>query len=70
MSYYDDLRTMKKEINELINESKGKKIKLCELSVHYGMKFGFGRKAIENTLKDFKDQGRIVLLKDEFEVLA
>ena len=69
MSYYENIKQMKLEINELIHQKKGQKVKISDLSIHYGMRYGFGRRVIENALKDFKDSGVIILNKDDFEVL-
>lgn len=69
MGYYDNQRMMKLELQELIRTTKEKRIAISGLVVHYGLKFGFGRRILENALKDFHDNGQIILTKNEFEVL-
>ena len=69
MSYYNDMKKMKIELNDLIQNNKGKTIQLNPLTLQYGQRFGFGKRTILNTLKDYKDAGQIILYEDSFEVL-
>ena len=69
MGYYENIRTMKQELQELIHQNKGKTISISSLSLSYGMRYGFGKRVVENALKDFKEVGQIVLYKDSFEVV-
>lgn len=68
-SYYDSLRMLKVDLQDLVSQNPGKRIAIAPLVVKYGVRFGFGRRTLENVLREFQADNRILLYKDEFEVL-
>lgn len=59
MSYYEQKRRFLGDIQNIVEDNKGKDVEIAVLEYKFGLKYGFSKQAILKSLKMYEDLGKI-----------